>query len=370
MRGSKGRRGNKMTQQQQKPEPAVIKPVRKQEIEFDDPRSIYYTLVSQTCPYGTESAYYGPLLQALGFKKDAAGNWEKKVGESKVAFVAHMDTVCDRVYDTDVMEWSDENGEVWASANANVAMGADDRAGMTVLFYLLHAKVPGRYIFMVGEEKGCVGAGKYVVPPDVKIAVEFDRMNESEIITHQMSRRCASDKFANELAGQFELLGISLKPSDNGVYTDVNEFRDSVPEIVNIAIGYQHQHSPSEIQNITFLERMCAAAAMIDWENLPVVRDLSVSEYIDYPYYERWERVGASNWQLKSRYSGGWRKREETDWLQDAIDAACMRDANFPYDLLMRLIDRYPREVMTVFFELTKNHYETIDDEDDPPGNR
>ena len=106
-------------------------------------------------------------------------------------------------------------------------LGADDKAGVTILLYMIKNKVPGLYYFFLGEEVGCVGSRK--VSTKVKSIVEekesegksewektikkikkviaFDRRGYDSVITHQSSSRCCSDNFAQALSEELNKNG-------------------------------------------------------------------------------------------------------------------------------------------------------------------
>lgn len=189
-------------------------------------------------------------------------------------FVAHMDTAdhgkslkVNHVFKGD-----------WVMTDKTSVLGADDKAGMTVLFYLMQQQVPGFYLFVWGEERGRKGSIEFNKHWDVadlgfKRCVAFDRKGEDEIITKQAGRIGCSSEFTNALIEAFKAEGMTFRGSPNGSYTDSFTFFDSIPECTNLAVGYVDQHSTSERQNLAFLEDVCYAAGRIDWEGLPTVQD-------------------------------------------------------------------------------------------------
>ena len=40
-------------------------------------------------------------------------------------------------------------------------LGADDKAGMVILLYMIEKKIPGLYYFFIGEEVGCIGSNAF-----------------------------------------------------------------------------------------------------------------------------------------------------------------------------------------------------------------
>lgn len=217
---------------------------------------------------------------------DANNNLICEVGiNRKVLFTAHVDTV----HRTDgASTLSQIDNFVIASDAAtgkDCVLGADDAAGCFLLTELIAVGVEGTYIFFVGEEVGGIGSGAFVQDnPDFKadIAIAFDRRGYHDIITHQGSGRCCSDKFALALANQ---LGMQYKPCSSGVYTDTAEFVKLVPECTNVSVGYFNEHTSSERLDIEHLMELRAALLKVDWEALPIERNpKSVQDYCTWNY--------------------------------------------------------------------------------------
>lgn len=221
-------------------------------------------------------------------KVDAAGNihWDLRKPGTRTLFVAHTDSVA-RLTGTQEVVYLGK----YAMTDGNDVLGADDAAGMAVLWSLMNAKVPGYYVFTRGEECGGVGAkylaGKVDFLSQFDRAIAFDRKGTTSIITHQGGVRTASDEFAEALATQFsEKADLLFMPDDGGIYTDTEEFKEVIPECTNISVGYEWAHTPNERQDIAFLSLLGIAACKIDWESLPK-RDLSLIE--DEPDEGSWD---------------------------------------------------------------------------------
>jgi hypothetical protein len=89
---------------------------------------------------------------------------------------------------------------------------------------MIEKNIPGLYCFFYGEEVGCIGSGlaskDSSIYKDYDRMISFDRRGTDSIITFQSSKRCCSDKFANELANRLNKHNLKMKPDDTGVYTD------------------------------------------------------------------------------------------------------------------------------------------------------
>lgn len=212
--------------------------------------------------------------------------------ESKSLFCAHLDSVHREdgfnpvIYDTE-MEWM--------SKADGLALGADDGAGIWILYHMIEAGVPGTYIFTVGEECGGVGAkwladnaGVFLAKFDR--AVTFDRKGTTSIITHmRMGERVCSAVFGDALAKELNVLtgamfGEFVK-DDGGVYTDTAEFSDVIPECTNISAGYMNEHTGRETLDVGYLKYLLEACLVLNWEALPVARDPTVVDNL-------WESSG------------------------------------------------------------------------------
>ena len=243
-------------------------------------KKTFLKLTRKTYPYGFEDQLVSYLPS--GYFKDVHGNYYLQIGKSKTAFTCHLDTACKT--QVNVVHKFDKN---IISTDGKSILGADDKAGMTVLLYMIHNKVPGLYCFFIGEEVGCIGSGKACDDEWFKNydrMVSFDRRGTKSVITFQSSKRCCSDDFAESLSKQFNKYSLSMDPDNTGVYTDSAEFTHVIPECTNISVGYYKEHTHLEHQDIDHLIKICMASVKIDWESLPVKRDPSKVEYKSYSY--------------------------------------------------------------------------------------
>jgi hypothetical protein len=239
-------------------------------------RKKFLQLTSYTYPNGTEGFLKSYLPE--GTKTDKFGNFYYLVGDKPTTmFTCHLDTACStqqkvtHVYDGNIIR-----------TNGSTILGADDKAGMVVVMYMIKKKVPGLYYFFLGEEVGCIGSGKVSndwenneFSKTITKVVSFDRRGTTSVITHQWYGRCCSDEFAKELSTRLNNGGESLRlqPDDTGVLTDSAKFMDLVSECTNISVGYYKEHTTSEHQDIDYLSKLCKSVCNIDWETLPIKRD-------------------------------------------------------------------------------------------------
>jgi hypothetical protein len=254
-----------------------------------------------------------------GYFKDDHGNYYYEIGKANTAFTCHLDTACK---DQVIVNHKIEKNII--STDGKSILGADDKAGMTVLLYMIEKKIPGLYCFFIGEEVGCIGSGKASDDDYFKNydrMVSFDRRGTKSVITHQSSKRCCSDEFATELSTRLNRFGMLMEPDNTGVYTDSAEFTQVVPECTNISVGYYKEHTNFEHQDIEHLIKLCIAVTRIDWETLPVKRDPSKVEYKPYSYksygYPTYEK------EEHKKYRGGYSTYDSwSGWDKSPSNAA------------------------------------------------
>lgn len=247
-----------------------------------------------------------------GINKDGFGNRYKRIGSSNTAFSSHTDTV----HSSHTSQGQDVYvKEKYAMTDGNSILGADDGTGVWLMLNMLYAKVPGLYVFHRMEEHGGRGsdyiAKTKLVGSSIKKAVAFDRKGYSDIITHQSGQRTCSDEFAKALAKQ---LGGSFKPCSGGSFTDTKNYSDYIPECTNVSIGYFNAHTPDEIQNLQFAEKLAKKLIRVNWQSLPVVRKPGESDWraqqtrSPYSYQQKnkqdmWD-YNADYWSSGSGYGG------------------------------------------------------------------
>lgn len=265
----------------------------------------FLELTSKTYPHGTEHGLKGLLNN--GLVEDDHGNLYMKIGESKCMFTSHLDTACRE--QTDVKHVIKGN---FVKTDGSTILGADDKAGVTIMLYMIENSVPGLYYFFLGEERGCIGSGKAAesqrkIPLDIEKVISFDRRGTDSIITHQSGIRCCSDEFAKALAEQLnDVEGLFRYKKDNtGILTDSLEFIELYSECTNISVGYYSEHTKDEQQDIKHLERLCLACVNIKWDELPTKRVPEIHEAneedfeLEYLHikdtYETWSTDEAGN---------------------------------------------------------------------------
>jgi hypothetical protein len=271
-----------------------------------DIKEKFLSLTNQTYPHGKEHELFDKLPQNLDM--DEFGNLFIKIGESDVMFTSHLDTATSAF--TKVNHVFEGN---LIKTDGKSILGADDKAGVTVMLYMIEKNIPGLYYFFLGEEVGCVGSKKVAEKqkiekiPYINKVISFDRRGTDSIITYQASSRCCSDKFGEELSKRLNEVESTFKYKNDptGVYTDSAQFVRIYPECTNISVGYYSEHTYSERQDIEQLTKLAEACTKIDWNTLPVDRDPSKVEYSTYG--SRWGMYDDWDYPSGSTYSSSYK---------------------------------------------------------------
>jgi len=286
-----------------------------------DIQELFLKLTSKTYPHGYESELV-PFLPSDHFR-DLYGNYYYLIGNTRTAFTCHLDTVSNVRVD---VNHKVSDGKVGTDGKS--ILGADDKAGMVVLLYMIEKKVPGLYCFFIGEESGCIGssqANNLNMFCEIDRMISFDRRGTKSIITHQSGKRCCSNSFAESVSNQYKKNGMDMILDDGGVYTDSAEFVKTISECTNISVGYYNEHTTSEYQDINHLIRICLTSSKVNWETLPTIRDKSIVEYKNY-YHNTYNHdfyTPKSDHRNRKRYSD---PRFGLDWRQDEYYSYKVKD--------------------------------------------
>ena len=238
----------------------------------------FLQLTSYTHPYGTEEHVFQYLPKNL--ETDEFGNRYIIIGDNPTTmFTSHLDTACST--HEKVTHRIKEN---IIRTDRSTILGADCKAGVAIMLYMIEQEVNGLYYFFLGEECGCMGSrwlskemanNNIFSDLELKRCISFDRYGHNSFITHQMGSQCCSDDFSEFMINEFNNTeyDIKFKKDPHGIYTDSAQFTEIIPECTNISVGYNGHHSHNEYQDIEFLERISKACCEVDWDNSPVERD-------------------------------------------------------------------------------------------------
>ena len=315
----------------------------------------FVELTSRTYPHGTEKELYH-LLPEL--ETDEFGNRYVQIGEEPTTmFASHLDTVHrDNVAVTHVLDGD------FIKTDGKSILGADDKAGVTVMLYMMEHKVPGLYYFFLGEEVGCVGSKKLSdyyknkkKPEYIKKVVAFDRRGTDSVITFQGGARCCSEEFGNALSAALNEASKKVEDNDTifnyktdptGVYTDSAQFMPIYAECTNISVGYYSEHTHTERQNIKHLDKLAKACVHVDWEKLPIKRDPTVVER-----------------KYSKSHSSSYSRRDDYEQFEDYYGNHNSRvRANQPKDEKIQFIDfEYGKYVSTITKEKSSGKIKSVD---------
>ena len=244
-----------------------------------DVRSTFLSLVTETYPHGHEEEVVE--LITPGLQKDDYGNYYTVIGESDTVFTCHLDTASRTKSIVNLVSYTKDSEEFIVTDGTSI-LGADDKSGVTILMYMIAKGVPGVYWFFIGEERGGLGSrhvanniDNYPFMKGKMKCVSFDRRNYFSVITKQMGVDCCSNEFAQQICQQMTANGLKMNLDPTGVFTDSANFIDLIPECTNISVGYFNEHTHQEMQNMTFLEKLCKASVACNWAGMTVHRKMS-----------------------------------------------------------------------------------------------
>jgi hypothetical protein len=276
-----------------------------------DPRSTFLSLITKTYPHGHEEE----VLKFLpDLEVDPFGNYYKIIGNSTTMFTSHLDTADSQQTTTNLLTRKVGEDEI-IYTDGNSILGADDKAGVTIMLYMMAHGVPGLYYFFIGEEVGRIGSQALSVGFDkvkhvekIQKCISFDRRRTHSIITKQVSRVCCSDQFAEELSKQLAKGGLKYELDPTGMYTDSASFMSQIPECTNISVGYENEHTSREQQNMTFLTKLCQACIEVDWENLPIARKIGLNQELIKKHSKLIAEIKSTNFPVEVKMTS-WEER-------------------------------------------------------------
>jgi hypothetical protein len=269
-----------------KGDPVTVRP-----FQYDpkDVRSTFLSLTTETYPHGHEEEVM-EYLPVPGLQKDQWGNYYLVIGNSDTMFTCHTDTASRTKSAVRVLSYTENGDEIFVTDGTSI-LGADDKAGVTILLYMIANRIPGVYYFFIGEERGAIGSSKVAENFDtiqhlrgMKKCISFDRRNYFSVITSQLSQTCCSNVFAQSLCDELNANGMQMRLDNTGVFTDSASFMDLIPECTNISVGYFSEHTHTEMQNISFLERLARATLGVNWNNLRIARKVGLDPSISAKY--------------------------------------------------------------------------------------
>ena len=194
-------------------------------------------------------------------------------GDVPVLLVAHMDTV----HKQQCKDIKNINGKL----SSPQGIGGDDRCGVFIIMNLvkeLHCSV----LLCEDEEKGCIGAGKFVKTDyinnlDVNYMVEFDRRGNNDAVFYH----CGNEEFIDFVE---DMTNFKLA---YGSVSDISVLMEPAGlSAVNLSCGYYNAHYPTEY--VMYDEMM---------DTIEAAKSL-IKEKCDKPFvYVKKERTMPKSWQ-------------------------------------------------------------------------
>ncbi len=258
-----------------------------------------------------------PNLLSLGMYQDGYGNCLLKIDNedgtpSRTLWSCHTDSVHNRGgFQTVHFNPLDDK----FSTPDGSCLGGDDNSGTYVMLELIRNKVPGLYIFHRAEEVGGRGSAWIAENSEEMLkkydrAIAFDRKDVHSIITHQASRRCCSEAFADDLG---EKLGMNHRSDPTGSFTDTANYDHIIPECTNMSVGYFSAHSARETQLLDYIVKLTENFIRIDVESLITERNPDApAEYNMGGYYGYSDNLIKPS--REARTTVGWSKQDDLKW--------------------------------------------------------
>lgn len=192
-------------------------------------------------------------------------------GDIPIALVAHMDTVFPRP--AKEIFYDRVKNVIWSPDG----LGADDRAGIFAIIYILRHGLRPHIILTTDEERGAVGAS-YLAMRDcpfegLRYLIQLDRRGGNDCVFYD----CANEAFIKYI----ESFGFA---EAIGSFSDISVICPAWKVAgVNLSIGYRDEHSMTEV---LFVNQMfCTINKVI---KMLSEKEIPAFEYVASPYAGRW----------------------------------------------------------------------------------
>lgn len=220
-------------------------------------------------------------------------------GTIPVMLVAHMDTVFksppEKIY------YDQKQHIMWSPQG----LGADDRAGIYLIWKIIQAGHRPHICLTTNEEVGGLGATALIkdfeeCPFNIKYIIELDRQGTNDCVFYS----CANKQFQTFI----ENYGFI---TDWGTFSDISYICPTWKIAgVNLSVGYKGEHRESETLNTyAMLDTYRKVTKML---NDAKTIDVSCFEYISDPYERYYFNLGQkylsiyNNWDFPDDYEDEW----------------------------------------------------------------
>lgn len=191
------------------------------------------------------------------------------IGNIPITLVAHMDTVFH--FPPREFFYDREANVVWSPEGA----GADDRAGIFAILFILKSHFRPSIIFTTDEEKGCIGADglAYDIPmalTETKYVIQLDRRGKEDCVFYDCDNK-DFEKYVEKFGFKTAI----------GSFSDISVICPTWKIAgVNLSVGYFDEHTSSERLYVSYLFSTISKVIRMlnDAENSPIF------EYIENPY--------------------------------------------------------------------------------------
>ena len=203
------------------------------------------------------------------------------VGDIPVTLVAHTDTVFLTPPSIDNFFYDKEKNVVWNPDG----MGADDRAGVFAIIYILRTtSLRPSIILTTKEEIGCIGASKMITQhkelAPTKFMIQLDRRHISDSVYYD----CDNPEFEKFINGFGFTTAI-------GILSDISILAPHYKcAAVNLSIGYKNEHTSSEILYVdgmfnTITKVINILTEVQNNQDIPFFEYIEAVNYYGWPYY-------------------------------------------------------------------------------------
>ena len=107
---------------------------------YKNVRETFLSFVTETYPHGHEEEVMH--LMPSDLEKDMYGNYYKIIGNPDVMFTSHLDTASHKKSKVNLFTYKEGNDDIICTDNKTI-LGADDKAGVAVMLYMMEHNVPG-----------------------------------------------------------------------------------------------------------------------------------------------------------------------------------------------------------------------------------
>ena len=190
------------------------------------------------------------------------------IGDIPIALVAHMDTVFK--FPVTNMYYDQQKGVLWSPEG----LGADDRAGIFAIIKILQSGLRPSVILTTDEEVGAHGASalaKLDCPiPNLKYMIQLDRRGANDCVFYD----CYNPDFIDYV----EEFGFV---EHWGTFSDISVLMPAWKVCgVNLSVGYEDEHSVSEVLHIKHLfDTIAKVRKMLQVAEIPTFEYAELKKY-------------------------------------------------------------------------------------------